>query len=156
MLRGDERAAIETDRQDLLRACEETRREREQLRKQILDQTEAAGPAGDFVSVLAEADMTKEERVALLRRAQEEDERGATQLRATAVTQRSTAQGSGHREDRLRDELAARAQSSNQFGVDELTVALVSKRLAVAPYASQTHHDDVSQTLDDEPDGPTL
>ncbi|MFJ9889493.1 MobF family relaxase [Streptomyces sp. NPDC091287] len=156
VLRGDERAAVEADRGDLVRACEEIRREREQLRRQSLEQAEAAGPAGEFVSVLAEANMTEEERAALLRRAQEKDERGATQLRATAVTQRSTAQGSAHREDRLRDELASRAQSSNQFGADELTIAPVPERLTVVPYASQTHHDDVSQTFGDEPDGPTL
>ncbi|MET7319539.1 MobF family relaxase [Streptomyces sp. NPDC005549] len=156
VLRGDARAAVEAGRGDLARACEATMREMEQLREQILEQAETAGPAGEFVSVLSEADMTAEEGAALLRRAQKKDERGATQLRAAAVVQRSTAQGSAHREDRLRDEAASRAQFSNQVGADEVTLAPVPERLTVAPYPSRTHHDDVSQTFDDKPDWPTL
>ncbi|MFJ2767610.1 hypothetical protein [Streptomyces sp. NPDC087300] len=78
-LRGDERAAVEADREALLRTREETARELEQMGTRLQDVTRQAGPVNEHEAVLTEADMPQQEKAALLRRA-EALGRGALQL----------------------------------------------------------------------------
>ncbi|MEN8656091.1 MobF family relaxase [Streptomyces sp. 21So2-11] len=151
-LRGDGRAAAQTDREGLLRTREETGRDLEQMKVRLEAVVQLAGPVVEHEVVLTEADLSQQDNAVLLRHAMGEDNETAKRLRTEADKARSTAQGSAYRVTGLRNELASRAHTGIQPNADELTSTPVSEPLTVAPYASQLHHDDVSQTFDDAPD----
>ncbi|QKW51489.1 MobF family relaxase [Streptomyces buecherae] len=110
VLRGEDRAAVEADRDELLRTHEEGERELEHMSTRLHEATQQAGPASEHAAVLAEADMPQEKKTALLRRAQEKDNQAAKQIRAEAAKARNTSTGAAYRLDGLRNELAVRAK----------------------------------------------
>ncbi|MEU3961151.1 AAA family ATPase [Streptomyces buecherae] len=110
VLRGESRAAVEADREELLRTHEEDERELEHMSTRLHEATQQAGPASEHAAVLAEADMPQEKRTALLRRAQEKDNQAAKQIRTEAAKARNTSTGAAYRLDGLRNELAVRAE----------------------------------------------
>ncbi|WP_237725582.1 AAA family ATPase [Streptomyces sp. W007] len=136
-LRGDERAAVESDREALVRTREETVQELEQMDARLQDVTRQAGPAGEYEAVLAEADMPQQEKATLLRRAKTKDDEAAKQLRAEAIKARSTAHGADHRVAGLQKETRLRAQHGRQHvGADESEVPSSPK--PESPYANRT------------------
>ncbi|MFC9990672.1 MobF family relaxase [Streptomyces globisporus] len=119
VLRGEDRAAAEADREELHRTREEDARELEQMSTRYHEVTLQAGPVGEHEAVLTEADMPQEKKAALLRRAQEKDNQVAKQLRAEATKARSTSRGSASRVVGLRNELSARAEGKTPMSSDE-------------------------------------
>lgn len=150
VLRGDERAAAEADREELLRTCQEAGRELEQLNTRLRQVAQQAGPVAEYEDVLTLAELPEREMRALLRRAQERDNERAQQLRAEAVGARSTARGSAYREAGLRAEMSARTRPNAQRPDDEEPTS-VSLR-PVSPYAVNTVPD--AQQPYDGPDAP--
>ncbi|MGW2840600.1 MobF family relaxase [Streptomyces sp. NPDC001493] len=110
--RGDERAAVEADREALLRVREETVQELEQTARRLQEATRQAGPVNEHEAVLREAGVPAQEHAVSQRRAREKDHGDAARLRTEAVTKRSTAGGAAHREAGLRAEFALRAEGS--------------------------------------------
>ncbi|MBL1285646.1 AAA family ATPase [Streptomyces sp. For3] len=151
-LRGDDRAAVEADREGLLRTHEETGRKLEKINARLQAAVQMAGPTGEHEPVLTEANMSQQEKAVLLHRATGEDNAAAKRLRTEATKARSTAHGATYRVTGLRNELASRAQMGIQLNADELTTTPASEPLTLALYAPQLHHDDVPQTCDDAPD----
>ncbi|TYR58635.1 AAA family ATPase [Streptomyces parvus] len=113
-LRGDERAAVEADREALLRTCEATGQELEQMNARLQEVAEQAGPVSEHEAVLTEADMPQQEKAVLLRRAKDKDNESAKQLRAEAIKARSTARGADHRVSSLQKEGRLRTQRGGQ------------------------------------------
>ncbi|WP_223241609.1 MobF family relaxase [Streptomyces sp. CBMA123] len=137
VLRGDARRAVEADRDALLGGQEGAGRELEQLNNQLRELAETAGPADEFEAVMTEANMPEQEMTALLRRAQEKDNRGAKGLRAEAVIARTTANGAAHREAGLRGEIAGRSRpNAHRSHADELPGPARGRQ----PVSSYTNH----------------
>ncbi|MCH0566936.1 MobF family relaxase [Streptomyces sp. MUM 2J] len=140
VLRGDERAAVEADREELLRTCEETGRELEQMDKRLHEVAQQAGPVSEHEAVLAEADMPQQEKAALLRRAKDKDTQAAKQLRTQAAKARSTARGADHRVSGLQKEMTLRTQLGRQ-GADVEESAAPSTPKPESSYANRTSMD---------------
>ncbi len=137
VLRGDARSAVEADRDALLSGHEGAGRELEQLNNQLRELAETAGPADEFEAVMTEANMPEQEKTALLRRAQEKDNRGAKGLRAEAVIARTTANGAAHREAGLRGEIGGRSRpNAHRSHADELPGPARGRQ----PVSSYTNH----------------
>lgn len=136
-LRGDERAAVESDREALLRTREETVQELEQMDARLQDVTRQAGPVNEYEAVLTEADMPQQEKATLLRRAKAKDDEAAKQLRAEAIKARSTARGADHRVSGLQNETRLRAQHGRQH-VDADESEVPSSPKPESPYAERT------------------
>lgn len=139
-LRGDERAAVEADREALLRTCEKTSRELEQMDTRLQEVIRQAGPVNEHEAVLAEADMPQQEKVALLRRAKAKDNEAAKQLRAEAIKARSTAHGANHRVSGLQKEASLRSQHGRQHVDADESVAPSSPK-PDSSYANRTAMD---------------
>ncbi|MET8690543.1 MobF family relaxase [Streptomyces sp. NPDC004732] len=137
VLRGDERASVEEDRDALLRTREETVQELEQMDARLLDVTRQAGPVNEYDAVLTEADLSQQERATLLRRAKAKDDEAAKQLRAEAIKARSTARGADHRVSGLQKETRLRAQHGRQH-VDADESEVPSSPKPESPYANRT------------------
>ncbi|MCX4549592.1 MULTISPECIES: MobF family relaxase [unclassified Streptomyces] len=114
VLRGDERAAAEADREELIRTCEVTGRELEQMKTRLHELAQQAGPVSEHRAVLAESDMPQQDKEALPRWAKRKDNEAAKQLRAEAVKARSTARGADHRVSGLQKEMTLRTQRGRQ------------------------------------------
>ncbi|MGW5401985.1 MobF family relaxase [Streptomyces sp. NPDC003952] len=140
VLRGDERAAVQTDREELLRTCEETGRELEQMNKRLHEVAELAGPVSEHEAVLTEADMPQQEKAALLRRAKDKDNQAAKQLRTEAAKARSTARGADHRVSGLQEETILRTQRGRQRADVEESAASSAPKPEY-PYANRTAMD---------------
>ncbi|MFD4210520.1 hypothetical protein ACFWRG_31545, partial [Micromonospora tulbaghiae] len=136
-IRGDERAAVEADREALLRTREETVQELEQMDTRLQEVTRQAGPVNEHEAVLTEADMPQQEKAALLRRAKAKDNEAAKQLRAEAIKARSTAHGADHRVSGLQKETSLRAQHGRQH-VDADESAVPSAPKPDSSYANRT------------------
>ncbi|MFG2671583.1 MobF family relaxase [Streptomyces sp. NPDC048445] len=136
-LRGDERAAVESDREALLRTREETVQELEQMDARLQDVTRQAGPGNEYEAVLTEADMPQQEKATLLRRAKAKDDEAAKQLRAEAIKARSTARGADHRVSGLQNETRLRAQHGRQH-VDADESEVPSSLKPESTYAKRT------------------
>ncbi|MFF5106091.1 AAA family ATPase [Streptomyces sp. NPDC000134] len=140
VLRGDARSTVEGDRDELLRGHEQAGRELEHLNKQLRELAEAAGPTSEFETVLTEANMSAEEKGALLRRAQEKDNQGAKRLRSEAAKMLGVARGSEYRASGLQGELSCRTQrGQHQADVEESLEP--SARKPESPYAGPTTAD---------------
>ncbi|WP_228447187.1 MobF family relaxase [Streptomyces paludis] len=139
-LRGDERAAVEAEREELLRTCGETGRKLEQGNARLQEVAQQAGPIGEHEAALTEADLQEREKAALLRGAKEKDYQASKQLRAEATKARSTAQGSVYRATSLQKETALRAQSAH-LRADAEEVATPQ------PESSYADHTTVDHTL---------
>ncbi|WP_238783415.1 MobF family relaxase [Streptomyces monomycini] len=109
VVRGEDRTAVEADRDELLRTRDEDARGVEQMNTRIHEATQQAGPVSEHEAVLTEADLPQEKKAALLRRAQEKDNQAAKQVRAEASKARNTSNGAAYRVAGLRDELSVRA-----------------------------------------------
>ncbi|MFJ5105322.1 MobF family relaxase [Streptomyces sp. NPDC088554] len=138
-LRGSARSAVEADRDELLRGCEEAGRELEQLNEQLRDLGEAAGPAGEYEAVLTEVHTSDAEKAARLRRVQERDDQEAIQMRAEAVTARSTANGAAYRRAGLRAELSVRTGTNTESPEDQERPEPSRVRLPASPYANRAN-----------------
>ncbi len=114
VLRGDQRAAVEAEREDLIQSRQETGQELETATKRLGEVAPQAGPAREHEAVLAEADMPQEEKAALLRRAKEKDLQAAKGLRTEATKARTTAGKADGRVTGLREELTLRAERRRQ------------------------------------------
>ncbi|WP_203186101.1 MobF family relaxase [Streptomyces pratensis] len=119
VLRGENRAAMEADREELLRTREREARAVEQMSTRFHDVTRQAGSVGEYKAVLTEADMSQEDRAALLRRAQNKDNQAAKRLRAEAAKARNTSNDATYRVTGLRAELSARAEGKASPSSDE-------------------------------------
>ncbi|WP_327376528.1 relaxase domain-containing protein [Streptomyces sp. NBC_01216] len=147
-LRGDERAAVEADREALLRTREETGQELEQMRTRLQDVAGQAGPVGEHEAVLTEADMSPQEKAALLRRAKDKDNGAAKQLRAEAIKARSTARGADHRVSGLQKETSLRHRRGGQH-VDVGESVAPTSPSPDSSYASRTAMDHTQPALPD-------
>ncbi|MFJ2414374.1 MobF family relaxase [Streptomyces brevispora] len=139
-LRGDERAAVEADREALLRTCEATGQELEQMNTRLQEVAEQAGPVSEHEAVLTEADMPQQEKAVLLRRAKDKDNESAKQLRAEAIKARSTARGADHRVSSLQKEGRLRTQRGGQHLDADESVAPSSPK-PESSYANRTAMD---------------
>ncbi|GAA2951482.1 MobF family relaxase [Streptomyces enissocaesilis] len=139
-LRGDERAAVEADREALLRTCEATGQELEQMNARLQEVAEQAGPVSEHEAVLTEADMPQQEKAVLLRRAMDKDNESAKQLRAEAIKARSTARGADHRVSSLQKEGRLRTQRRGQHLDADESVAPSSPK-PESSYANRTAMD---------------
>ncbi|MGW7292861.1 MobF family relaxase [Streptomyces xiamenensis] len=145
-LRGDARSAAVAHRDDLLRGCEEIRRELEHMNRRLNGLIEAAGPVSEHNTLISEADMPEHEVAALLGHAQEKDTDDARLLRAEAIRARSTAAGAARREADLRKEMSARpGAGGHQAGHDQSIGA--RRRPRVSPYAE---HSDIDAAQPDD------
>ncbi|WP_234323528.1 MobF family relaxase [Streptomyces sp. NRRL F-2580] len=140
VLRGDERAAVQADREELLRTCEETGRELEPMNKRLHEAAELAGPVSEHEAVLTEADRPQQEKAALLRRAKDKDNQAAKQLRTEAAKARSTARGADHRVSGLQEEMTLRTQHGRQRADVEESAARSAPKPEY-PYANRTAMD---------------
>ncbi|MCZ4118123.1 MobF family relaxase [Streptomyces sp. H39-S7] len=139
-LRGDERAAVEADRETLLRTCEATGQELEQMNMRLQEVAEQAGAVSEHEAVLTEADMPQQEKAVLLRRAKDKDNESAKQLRAEAIKARSTARGADHRVSSLQKEGLLRTQRGGQHLDADESVAPSSPK-PESSYANRTAMD---------------
>lgn len=114
VLRGDQRTAVEAEREGLVRTLHTTEQELESANEQLREVAHQAGPADEHEAVLAEAGLPKEKKAALLRRAQDKDTEAAKSLRTEAMRARRTAQTADGRATGLRAELTLRADHSRQ------------------------------------------
>ncbi|RXS81483.1 conjugal transfer protein TraA [Streptomyces sp. TM32] len=137
VLRADQRTAVEAEREELLRMCEETGQELEQMTTRFHEVAQQAGPVGEHEAVLTEADMPQHEKAALLRRAKEKDNQTAKQLRAEAAKARSTARGADHRVSGLQKEMTLRTHHGRQHA-DAEEAATPSSPLPDHSYAYRT------------------
>lgn len=137
-LRGEERAAAESEREELLRTCEETGQELEQMNARLRVVAQQAGPVGEHEAVLTEAEMPEREKAALLRRAIAKDNQAAKQLRAEATKARSTAHGADHRVSGLQEEMTLRVRGGRE---DAGEPSELSPPKREAPYANRTTMD---------------
>lgn len=140
-LRGEARAAVAADREELLRGYEAAGRKMEQLLEQFRDLAKTAGPTGEFEAVLSEANTPEAETADLLRRAHREDSVGAKQLRADAVSARGTANGAAYREAGLRSEISARTEPGTLPADREKTPEPSRMRRPASPYVTRAHTD---------------
>ncbi|MYX77626.1 relaxase domain-containing protein [Streptomyces sp. SID3915] len=139
-LRGDERAAVQADREALLRTREETVQDLEQMGTRLQDVARQAGPVNEHEAVLTEADLPQQEKAALLRRARAKDNEAARQLRTEAIKARSTAHGADHRVSGLQKETILRAQHGRQHVDADESVAPSSPKQN-SSYANRTTMD---------------
>ncbi|WP_327368548.1 MobF family relaxase [Streptomyces sp. NBC_01217] len=139
-LRGDERAAVEADREALLRTREETGQDLEQMNTRLQEVAGQAGPVSEHEAVLTEADMPQQEKAALLRRAKAKDNEAAKQLRAEAIKARRTARGADHRVSGLQKEASLRTQRGRQHADADESVAPSSPK-PESSYANRTAMD---------------
>ncbi|MFF9346653.1 MobF family relaxase [Streptomyces sp. NPDC014734] len=146
VLRGDGRAAVEADREQLLRTCAETGRELEQMNARLHDVAQQAGPVSEYEAVLMEADMPQEERAELQRRAKDMDNQACKQLRAEAARARSTAHGADHRMSGLQNEMALRTRRG-RHDAEESAESSAPKH--ESPYANRTALDYAQPSLPD-------
>lgn len=137
VLRGEDRASVEVDREELLRTREEDARELEQMSTRRHEATQQAGPASEHEAVLTEADTPREKKAALLRRAQEKDSQAAKQIRADAAKARNTSNGAAYRAAGLRDELSARAEGEPPTSSEEPGHQRGRDGVSLSPYAGQ-------------------
>ncbi|MEV2264086.1 MobF family relaxase [Streptomyces anulatus] len=110
VLRGEDRAAVEADREESLRTREEDTRELEQMIMRLHEVTQRSGPVSEQEAVLIEVEMPQENKTLLLRRAQKKDNQAAKQNRAEATKARNMSNGAAYRVTGLRNELSARAE----------------------------------------------
>lgn len=137
VLRGEDRATAEADREELLRTREEDARELEQMSTRFHEVTHQAGPVGEHEAMLTEADMPQEKKAALFRRAQEKDNQAAKQLRVEATQARNTSNGAAYRVVGLRGELSARAEEETPTSSDEPRHQHERGGVPVSPYTGQ-------------------
>jgi conjugative relaxase-like TrwC/TraI family protein len=137
VLRGEDRAAAEADREELLRMREGEARELEQMSMRLHEVTQQAGPVGEHEAVLTDADMPQEKKAVFLRRAQEQDNQAAKQLRTEAAEARNTANGAAYRVVGLRDELSARAEGKAPTSSDEPRHQHDRDGVPISPYPGQ-------------------
>ncbi|MBD0689365.1 conjugal transfer protein TraA [Streptomyces sp. CBMA123] len=134
VLRGDQRAAVETEREDLIRTCHDAGQELETASKRLREVAQQAGPASEHEAVLAEADMPQEEKAALLRRAKDKDTQAAKGLRVEATKARTTARKADSRVFGLQEELTRRTDRSRQNN-DTEEAAVPTTPNPESPYA---------------------
>ncbi|MEH0614739.1 MobF family relaxase [Streptomyces scabiei] len=156
-LRRETRSTVEADRDELLRGYEEAGRELEQLKEQLRELAEVAGPADEFEAVLIEANMPESEKAALLRRAQEKDNQGAKHLRAEAAKMRNTARGAEYRASGLQEETLGRTRGGRQQSDVEESQTQFAPR-PESPYGSRPTADlsQPHESPDAAPDTPLM
>ena len=157
-LRGDERTAVEAEREELLRIREQTGRELEQMSTRLHEVTQHVGPASEHEAVLAEAALPTQEKATLLRRAKDKDDQAANRLRVEATKARSTARDADCRDTALRSELSARDERNGQPSGARSQRQLGRDGMPVSPYPGQADMD-VYQSHDgpsELPSGPLL
>ncbi|MCC3767582.1 MobF family relaxase [Streptomyces sp. UNOC14_S4] len=152
VLRGDDRARTEAERDGLRRDHAEGARELEALDGQRRDLAAVAGPTDEHDDVLAEMEITKRDKSGLLQRARGRDHDAAKALRTEATRARSTARGAAHREANLRAELTRRRRPGISEPDEPLTPPVPSRAPnANRPYseyrsADAIHHDEAADT----------
>ncbi|MFI6372428.1 MobF family relaxase [Streptomyces sp. NPDC050546] len=156
-LRSDERAAVEADREALLRTREETVQELEQMNTRLQEVAEPAGLVSEHEAVLTEADMPQQEKAALLRRAKAKDNEAAKQLRAEATKARSRTRASDYRVTSLQKEMTLRSQRTD-LHADADEVSAPSSPQLQSPYANHTgvQYTQVSPPPDLSQDAPSV
>ncbi|MEU4206014.1 MobF family relaxase [Streptomyces sp. NPDC026294] len=137
VLRGEDRAAVEADREELLRTREEEARGLEQMSTRLHEVTQQAGPVSEHEAVLTEADLPQEKKAALLRRAQAKDNQAAKQIRAEAAKARNTSNGAAYRVTGLREELSARAEEEGSTSSEAPRRPHGRDGVVVSPYTGQ-------------------
>ncbi|MFC5895806.1 AAA family ATPase [Streptomyces ramulosus] len=118
VLRGDDRARAEAERDRLRDQRVQTDREMNGLTGRRTELDAVAGPSEQHDAVLSEADTQRQNRPALLRQAQQQDAGRAAELRAAAVRARTRAEGAAHRDVELRAELRQRMESGHPEAAD--------------------------------------
>lgn len=155
-LRSDERAAVEADREPLLRVREETVRELEGMDTRLREVSRQAGPVNEHEAVLTETDMPQQGKAAPLRRAKAKHNEAAKQLRAEAIKARSTAHGAERRVSGLQRETSLRAQHG-RLHVDAGETAVPPAPKPDSSYANRTAVDHTqSAPLDSAHDAPPV
>ncbi|MFD7580964.1 AAA family ATPase [Kitasatospora sp. NPDC059817] len=114
VLRGDQRTAVEAEREDLVRTRHTAEQELESAKDRFREVAHQAGPVGEHEAVLAEADMPQETKATLRRRAQDKDTQAAKSSRTEATKARATARKADSRVSGLREELTWRTDRSRQ------------------------------------------
>ncbi|MFG3404117.1 MobF family relaxase [Streptomyces sp. NPDC048142] len=137
VLRGEDRAAVEADREESLRTREEDTRELEQMITRLHEVTQRSGPVSEQEAVLIEVEMPQEKNALLLRRAQKKDNQAAKQNRAEATKARNTSNGAAYRVTGLRNELSARAEGKPPSLSDEPRHQHGRDGVPVSPYTGQ-------------------